>query len=97
MHRKEQLLATTYRQAMKSVRANFARYGQWDIRSDPSHLSQSQSAWKQYVDNDCKVRAAFGGGSNSSISDREMACYEEALEKRIEALRSLADGRLNVQ
>jgi len=42
------------------------------------------------------VQAAFGGGSNPSISDREMDCYEDALDKRIELLRQLADETLNV-
>ena len=89
---KERLLKATYRQAMKSVQKNFARYGQWDKRSDPVYLIRSQTAWKQYVDNDCRVQAAFGGGSNPSITDREMECYEDALDKRLELLRQLADG-----
>ena len=93
---KERLLQATYSRAMRSVRKNFARYGQSDNRSNPVYLTRSQGAWKQYVDNDCKVQAAFGGGSNRSISDREMDCYEDALEKRIELLRELADGTLNV-
>jgi uncharacterized protein YecT (DUF1311 family) len=93
---KERLLQATYRRAMRSVRKNFARYGQSDNRSNPAYLTRSQAAWKQYVDNDCKVQAAFGGGSNPSISDREMDCYEDALDKRIESLRQLADETLNV-
>jgi uncharacterized protein YecT (DUF1311 family) len=93
---KERLLEATYKRAMQSVRKNFARYGQWDRRSDPVYLTRSQSAWKQYVDNDCKVQAAFGGGSNPSISDRELECYEDALDKRLKVLRQLADETLNV-
>jgi uncharacterized protein YecT (DUF1311 family) len=93
---KERLLGATFRLAMQSVRKNFARYGQWDKRSDPIYLTRSQAAWKQYVDSDCKVQAGFGGGSNPSISDREMDCYEGALDKRIEFLRQLADGTFGV-
>jgi len=96
IERKERLLQATYKRAMQSVRKNFARYGQSDNRSNPVYLTRSQAAWKRYVDNDCKVRAAFGGGSNPSISDREMDCYEDALDKRIELLRQLADETLNV-
>jgi uncharacterized protein YecT (DUF1311 family) len=96
IERKELLLEATYKRAMQAVRKNFARYGQSDNRSNPVYLTRSQAAWKQYVDSDCKVQAAFGGGSNSSISDREMYCYEDAVDKRIELLRQLADETLNV-
>jgi uncharacterized protein YecT (DUF1311 family) len=90
----ERLLQATYRRAMQSPRKNFARYGQLDKRSDSAYLTRSQAAWKQYVDNDCKVQAAFGGGSNPSISDRQMDCYERA--QRIDFLRQLADETFGV-
>jgi len=92
MEAKERRLAAIYPQALAAVRRNFARFGREDDRSDPDYLVRSQDAWKRFVANDCKVQAAFGGGSNPSISDREMDCYEEALDKRIEFLRQLADG-----
>jgi len=96
IERKERLLQATYKRAMQSVRKNFARYGQWDERSDSAYLTRSQAAWKQYIDNDCKVQAAFGGGSNPSISDRQMDCYERALDQRVDFLRQLADESFGV-
>jgi len=96
IERKERLLQATYKRAMQSVRKNFARYGQWDERSDSAYLTRSQAAWRQYIDNDCKVQAAFGGGSNPSISDRQMDCYERALDQRIDFLRQLADESFGV-
>jgi uncharacterized protein YecT (DUF1311 family) len=89
---KQRRLAAVYSQALAAVRRNFARYGREDNRSNPEYLVRSQAAWKQLVANDCKVRAAFGGGSNASISDRETNCHEAALDKRIEFLEQLADG-----
>jgi len=90
---KEQSLEATFPWAMQSVRENFACYGQRDKRSDPSYLRRSETARTQYVDNDCKVQAACGGASNSAISDRERH-YENALDKRIQSLRHLADGAI---
>ncbi len=92
---KERTLASVYSQALAAARRNFACYGREDNRSNPNHLVQSQASWRRLVADDCKVQAAFGGGSNPSISDRETDCYENALDKRIEFLGQLADGSLN--
>ncbi|MDV3456304.1 lysozyme inhibitor LprI family protein [Sphingomonas sp. HF-S4] len=89
---KKRRLASLYTEALTAVRGNFARYGSQDNRSNPDYLMRSQMSWTQFVDNDCKVQAAFGGGSNSSISERETGCYEDALDRRIEFLEQLADG-----
>ncbi|AQR73159.1 hypothetical protein BXU08_05215 [Sphingomonas sp. LM7] len=92
MAAKERTLALVYSQARAAVRRNFARYGREDNRSNPDHLVRSQASWKRFVADDCKVQAAFAGGSNPSISDRETGCYEDALDKRIEFLEQLANG-----
>lgn len=92
---KERTLASVYSRALTAARRNFARYGREDDRSNPGHLVRSPASWKRFVADDCKVQAAFGGGSNASISDRETACYEDALDQRIEFLGQLADGSLN--
>jgi uncharacterized protein YecT (DUF1311 family) len=89
---KEKRLEHLYVQALQSVRNDAQRYGRNDNRSDPKYLEQSQTAWRRFVDADCTVRAAFGGGSNSAISDRETECWESALDQRLEFLGELANG-----
>ena len=92
IERKERLMVRLFAQARRSVARNFARYGSNDIRSDPKYLDASQIAWKQFVDHNCTVIAAYNGGSNSATSDRIANCYEEELDRRIEFLRSAANG-----
>lgn len=57
--------------------------------NDPKYLDASQAAWKSYVDANCTVVAALGGGSNSAITDREGACYEKELDLRVAFLREV--------
>ncbi|WP_261269032.1 hypothetical protein [Sphingomonas sp. LC-1] len=90
--KKELQLTALYPKALASVRRNYMKFGRQDNRSDPIYFQRSQDAWKKFVLNDCKLRASFGGGSNSSISDRELDCYEGALDGRIEFFKQLADG-----
>jgi uncharacterized protein YecT (DUF1311 family) len=78
--------------ARKAVTRNFALHGANDLRTAPKYLDASQAAWKSYVRNNCTVIAAYGGGSNSAISNREMYCYEEELDRRIRFLRDVANG-----
>jgi hypothetical protein len=66
-------------------------YAHSDIRTGLKYLDESQAAWKSYVDANCTVVAALGGGSNSAISDREGACYEKELDLRIAFLREVKD------
>ena len=78
--------------ARKALAKGFARYGDNDNRTDPKYLDASQAAWKRYVENNCTVIAAYPGGSNSAISDREIYCYEDELDRRIKFLRDVTDG-----
>ena len=90
--RKERLMSRQLVSARRAVAQNFARYGANDIRIAPKYLDASQAAWKQYVENNCTVIGAYGGGSNSAISDRKMHCYEEELDRRVRFLRDLTKG-----
>ena len=90
--RKERLMSRQLVSARRAVARNFARYGVADIRIAPKYLDASQAAWKQYVENNCTVIGAYGGGSNSAISDRKMHCYEEELDRRVRFLRDLTKG-----
>jgi uncharacterized protein YecT (DUF1311 family) len=92
IERKEQLMSRRLLQARKAVAQDFARYGKNDVRTDPKYLDASQATWKRYVENNCTVIAAYGGGSNSSISDREMYCYEQELDRRTQFLQDVANG-----
>jgi uncharacterized protein YecT (DUF1311 family) len=92
IERKERLMSHLFAQARRSVARNFARYGSNDNRSDPKFLDASQAAWKQWVDSNCTVIAAYNGGSNSATSDRIANCYEGELNRRIEFLRSASNG-----
>jgi uncharacterized protein YecT (DUF1311 family) len=89
---KEREMGRLYARALTAVRASNRRHGQEDGRTGPDFLRRSQAAWRQFVDSNCTVRAAYGGGSNSSISDRETACREAELDGRIAFLRQLATG-----
>ena len=88
---KESLLAQAFVRARAVVAQGYALYGHSDVRTDPKYLDESQAAWKSYVDANCTVVAALGGGSNSAISDREGACYEKELDLRIAFLREVED------
>jgi uncharacterized protein YecT (DUF1311 family) len=92
IQRKERLMARLFAQARTSIARNFARYGSNDNRGDPKFLDASQAAWKRLVDSNCTVIAAYNGGSNSATSDRIANCYERELDRRIEFLRSAANG-----
>jgi uncharacterized protein YecT (DUF1311 family) len=89
---KEREMSRLYALALAALRTNYRRYGRDDSRTSPIFLRRSQAAWRQFVDGDCTVRAAYGGGSNSSISDRETGCRQEELDRRIAFLRQLATG-----
>lgn len=89
---KEREMGRLYIRALAAVRGSYARYGGEDSRTSPDYLRRSQAAWRQFVASNCAVRAAYGGGSNASISDRETACREEDLDSRIAFLRQLATG-----
>jgi uncharacterized protein YecT (DUF1311 family) len=85
-------MARLYTRALAAVRTSYERYGSSDSRTSPDFLERSQAAWRRFADSNCTVVAAYGGGSNSAISDRETACYEEELDRRIGFLRQLAEG-----
>ena len=92
VEQKERRLTGIYPKALASVRSSFRKYGNEDNRTDPKYLEQSQARWKLFIESDCAVQAAFGGGSNPSISRRELVCHEDALDARIKLLDQLADG-----
>ncbi len=92
MQRKELLLKIVFESARKRVAESHAKYGSWDSRTAPAHLDRSQMAWSAYVEANCTVTAAFGGGSNSAISDRYESCFENELDRRIAFLRAVSDG-----
>lgn len=89
---KEQRLKAVFTLALAAVSHSFKKYGDADNRTDPAYLKRSQAEWERFVEDDCIVKAAFGGGSNSSISDRHSDCYEIELDHRIEFLEQLASG-----
>jgi len=86
---KERARRQLYAQALVSVRKDFAEYGNWDNRASPRFLERSQVEWKRFVDANCTVIGAFGGGSNPSITDRITGCYETELDRRIKFLSDL--------
>lgn len=89
---KERTLERLYPKALASVKAGFAKWGSGDIRMNPSYFIQAHRDWHRFVDSNCTALAAFGGGSNSSISDREAECHERELDRRIALYRQFADG-----
>ena len=89
---KERILADILASVRARVARSHAAYGHLDNRTAPRFLDRSQTAWRSYAQASCTVSAALGGGSNSAISDRLTACFEEELDRRIRLLRELADG-----
>ena len=89
---KERTLERLYTKALATVKAGFAKWGAGDIRTNPSHFIQAHHDWRRFVGSNCTTLAAFGGGSNSSISDREAECHERELDQRIALYRQFADG-----
>jgi uncharacterized protein YecT (DUF1311 family) len=92
MDAKERTLERLYPKALASVKAGFAKWGSGDIRMNPIHFVRAHRDWRRFVDSNCTALAAFGGGSNSSISDREAECHERELDQRIALYRQLANG-----
>jgi len=82
------------KRARSRVAEGFKKYGDWDDRTHPKFLEASQAEWRKFVDDNCTVIGAFGGGSNSAISDRIGDCYEEELDRRIDFLREVAEGSM---
>ena len=64
-----------------------------DNRRDPLYLDRSQAAWREYVDQDCTVRAGLQWGSNVWISRGIRDCYLHELERRISFLESIVTGQ----
>jgi hypothetical protein len=93
---KERELDRLYLAALTSVRAGFAKWGQNDNRMHPRYFMQAQTDWKRFVRSNCTATSAFGGGSNSSISDRYGACYEHQLDQRIELFKQVAEGTYGI-
>jgi uncharacterized protein YecT (DUF1311 family) len=89
---KEQQLADLVLRARSAVTGSFSRYGDFDNRTDPRFLDKSQFAWKSFVESNCTVVGAYGGGSNSAISDRITACYESELDHRAKFFTDLVEG-----
>jgi uncharacterized protein YecT (DUF1311 family) len=81
-----------YAKALVRVRKSYAEHGEFDNRTAPRFLIAAQRDWKRFVDANCTVTGSFGGGSNSSISDRITGCEEDELDRRISYLRDLVDG-----
>jgi hypothetical protein len=92
VERKTGTLERLYPKALAAVKAGFAKWGEGDTRMNPRYFVQAHRDWRRFVDSNCTVLAAFGGGSNSSISDRLTECHERALDERIALYRGLADG-----
>ena len=64
-----------------------------DNRRDPLFLDRSQAAWREYVDQDCTLRAGLQWGGNIWISRGIRDCYLDELERRISFLESIAAGQ----
>ncbi len=93
---KERTVERLYPQALSAVRAGFAKWGHLDNRLNPRHFIRAHRDWRQFIDSNCTAVGAFGGGSNSSVSDRVTECHERALDERIELYRRLADGSYGI-
>ena len=87
---KQLTLERLYPKALAAARA--AKWGTGDRRMSPRYFVQAHRDWGRFVGSNCTALAAFGGGSNSSISDREAECHERELDQRIALYRQLADG-----
>ena len=89
---KDRVVKQLYPRALASVRSGFARWGRNDTRLDPRHFAQAHRDWERFIASNCRATGAFGGGSNSSISDRITQCYERELDERIQLYRQIAEG-----
>ena len=89
---KVRTLERLYPKALAAVKVGFAKWGEGDTRMNPRYFVQAHRDWRRFVDSNCTALAAFGGGSNSSISDRNTECHERELDQRIALYRQLADG-----
>ena len=88
---KQRTLEGLYPRALAAVKAGFAKWGAGDTRMNPRYFVEAHRDWRRFVESNCTALAAFGGGSNSSISDRETECHERELDERILLYRQLAD------
>ena len=93
IERKQRQMETLYPRALAQVRSSHARWGRNDNRMHPRFFEQAQKDWRRFVQSNCTAAAAFGGGSNTSITDRFMQCYEEELDRRIALFQRMAGGR----
>jgi hypothetical protein len=89
---KQRTVERLYPQALAAVRSGFAQWGRSDNRLNPGHFIQAHHDWKRFVSSNCVAVGAFGGGSNSSVSDRVTACHERELDSRIQLYRQMAAG-----
>ena len=92
VERKVRTMRAIYPRAVARLRENYSRSGDRDNRTAPRFLVRAQKEWERFVDDNCTVTGSFGGGSNSSISDRIQDCYEQELDRRIAYLGDLAEG-----
>jgi uncharacterized protein YecT (DUF1311 family) len=92
IERKQRRMETLYPRALAQVRRGYVRWGRNDNRMQPRFFEQAQRDWRRFVQSHCTATAAFGGGSNSSITDRFMDCYEQEIDRRIELFGRMADG-----
>ena len=81
-----------YPRALVQARRGFAKWGRNDNRMHPRFFEQAHRDWRRFVDSNCTATAAFGGGSNSSISDRQTHCLEQELDRRIELYERMGKG-----
>jgi len=65
-----------------------------DNRRSPIYLDWSQTAWKQYVDQNCTVVAGASGGTSAWVSRYWLDCYSEELDRRIKFLDELGAGQI---
>lgn len=68
--------------------------GMQDVRRSPIYLEWSQSAWKEFAQQNCAVIAGLTGGSNAWVSRYETDCYSAALDERIKFLEDIANGKV---
>ena len=89
---KDRLVRSLYPRALASVRSGFAKWGRQDTRLNPRHFADAHRDWQRFIASNCRALGAFGGGSNTSISDRITRCHERELDARIQLYRQIADG-----
>jgi uncharacterized protein YecT (DUF1311 family) len=95
IERKQKQMESLYPRALAQVRRGSAQWGSNDNRLHPRFFVAAQRDWRRFVQSNCTAAAAFGGGSNSSITDRFMLCYEQEVDRRIALFRQMADGSYN--